>query len=135
MARADDAYLNYVTTVGLSTPCTLPHLAACVRDIVIRHEVLRSRVDVADGRPFQEVLTHGEVAIEVSTASTDDVDTVEAQLTADLSATRLDLTQGTMMRVGAVLVGEEVRRVVLAMSHVAVDDGAATILAPSWSSC
>jgi len=97
-------------------------LAAALRSVVDRHEILRTRYRIMDGRPVQQVLD--EVPIEVHrtdlTGVPDAADRALAEAT-EFGSTPFDLTAGPVLRAAVWQGGSDGDAVLLLVHHIAVD--------------
>ncbi|WP_346780018.1 condensation domain-containing protein, partial [Streptomyces sp. S3(2020)] len=106
------------TALRLSGEPDVPALRAALRDVVHRHESLRTVLPVTDGVAHQQVLEAGDVAaIEVESVSVDELD---AHIAA-LAATGFDLSREAPLRAKLLAVGPMEHVLVVAVHHIAFD--------------
>ncbi|MEU1279295.1 condensation domain-containing protein [Streptomyces sp. NPDC005805] len=99
-------------------------LAAAVRDVVERHEVLRTVYPAWDGEPYQEVLDAPRVPFEVVACGAADVD---ERVTA-FARLPLDITRELPLRVGLFAVDDGTAVLVLSVHHIATDGWSVGVL-------
>ncbi len=113
-----------------------PALRAAVRDVVIRHESLRTIVDDSDGEPAQRILSESHVPDVVTVVEISERDTAEvgladavARASRDLLTTPFDLRTEPPIRIGLIRAaglgsdqGSEGSVLVIAMHHIATDE-------------
>ncbi|MER5208125.1 condensation domain-containing protein [Streptomyces sp. NPDC002825] len=93
-------------------------LEAAVRDVMRRHEVLRTVYPVRDGEPYQRVLDAPEVRVEAEACATRE----EAQARAtDFARIPLDVTRGLPLGVRLFTVADGTAVLVLSIHHIATD--------------
>ncbi|MEU1225699.1 condensation domain-containing protein [Streptomyces sp. NPDC005828] len=93
-------------------------LEAAVRDVMRRHEVLRTVYPVRDGEPYQCVLDAPEVRVEVEECAAPE----DAQARAtEFAGTPLDVTRELPMRVRLFKVADGTAVLVLSIHHIATD--------------
>lgn len=125
-----DYYFNMTVSVPVPPGRRLAEVLDCLRQLVHRHEALRSRVVVAsDGEPRQEVAASGTIDVLLAEAAREKVDEVAADCRAELFGRSFHLADEWPVRPGVVSVGGEPVRVTLVLSHVFADAGAAGVLA------
>lgn len=109
----------------LRGPLNTQALGAALNALVTRHEILRTRYGIADGRPVQIIDPPRPVALESS--DLDDVDDLAAALRAE-AVTPMDIERDPPLRVRLLRVedGEHVLSVVL--HHIASDNASHAIL-------
>ncbi|MEV5898359.1 condensation domain-containing protein, partial [Nonomuraea fuscirosea] len=88
-------------------------LGAALRDVVERHEVLRTVYPVADGEPYQRVLTVDELVWELGRAAREDLD--------DVAGYAFDLASEVPIRAWLIEDGPDERVLVVVIHHIASD--------------
>ncbi|MFI1249620.1 condensation domain-containing protein [Streptomyces anulatus] len=125
-----DHYFNMTVSVPVPPGRRRADVLDCLRQLVHRHEALRSRVVVAsDGEPRQEVAASGAIDVLLAEASSEKADEVAADCRAELFGRSFHLADEWPVRPCVVSVGGEPVRVTLVLSHVFADAGAAGVLA------
>lgn len=130
----NDAALNmgWVTAIedeGISVDTPLARLEETVRQVVLRHESLRTLFPVdAQGQPYQLLCESGRVPIEVVDAAAAEADAEAAALRERLLAPVFAYGTELPLRVGAVRVNGFATHAVFAVSHLATDRGGLTPL-------
>src|SRR5216683_1810937 len=94
-------------------------LAAAVRDVIGRHEVLRTMFPVADGQPFQQVLDAGELAWDLPVAVVAEADVAGAVAAA--AGRPFDLSAEVPLRARLLAAGPGVHVLVVVVHHIAGD--------------
>ncbi|MFF3350241.1 amino acid adenylation domain-containing protein [Streptomyces sp. NPDC002779] len=106
------------TALRLSGELDVPALRAALRDVVQRHESLRTVLPVTGGVAHQQVLEAGDVtAMELESVSDDEVST----RIAEFAATGFDLTREVPLRAKLLAVGPTEHVLVVAVHHIAFD--------------
>ncbi|MBT2896408.1 condensation domain-containing protein [Streptomyces sp. McG3] len=125
-----DYYFNMTVSVPVPPGRRLTEVLECLRQLVHRHEALRSRVVVTpDGRPLQEVLPSGAIDVLLAEANPKTVDEVTDECRAELFGRSFRLADEWPVRPCVVSVRGVPARVTLVLSHVFADAGAARVLA------
>ncbi len=117
-------YYNISGALRLSGGLDVPALAAAVREIVRRHEVLRTRFPEVDGRPSQVIEPPGPFHLPVQDLGSLPADRREAESRRRLSeeACRVfDLAAGPPFRVALLRLAEEEHLAVFGLHHAAGD--------------
>ncbi|MFH8359835.1 condensation domain-containing protein [Streptomyces anulatus] len=126
----EDHYFNMTVTVPVPPGRRRAEVLECLRQLVQRHEALRSRIVMtADGRPLQQVLSSGAIDVLLAEAVPERVDEVAAECCAELSGRSFRLSDDGPVRPCVVTVRGNPARVTLVLSHVFADAGAAGVLA------
>lgn len=113
----DGSVTNLVMAVRLTGPLNVPALAQAFTDVVARHHVLRSVIEVRQEEPVQVVMPAKRVPIAL-------VDLPEADLDRLLRAEALrplDLARPPLVRVTVLRMAVRAHVVVVAMHHAATD--------------
>ncbi|MFJ9871427.1 condensation domain-containing protein, partial [Streptomyces sp. NPDC101165] len=122
------ATYNIPAVLRLSGSLDVQALAAAVRDVVVRHESLRTVfVEDEDGVPFQRVLPAHEVSPELTLVDVSPHELDEAVRQAVTYA--FDLASEIPLRARLFRLGPEEHRLVLVLHHIAGDGGSAGPLA------
>nr|AGS49688.1 long-chain-fatty-acid--CoA ligase [uncultured bacterium esnapd14] len=114
---ADGSVTNLVMAVRLTGPLNLPALAQACTDVVARHHVLRTTIELRDGEPIQVLTPAARVPLHL-------VDLPEAGVEAVLraeAARPLDLTHPPLVRVTVLRTATRQHIAVVAMHHAATD--------------
>jgi amino acid adenylation domain-containing protein len=98
-------------------------LAASLREVVARHETLRTTFTVRDGEPFQVVVPSGDVPLPViDLRGSGDAGEEARDLAAREARRPFDLSRGPLLRTVLLRLGEEEHLLLLTMHHI-VSDG------------
>jgi hypothetical protein len=120
------ALYNSAVAVRLEGELDIAALAAALRDVIERHEVLRTVFPVVDGEPYQRVLEMAELGWELRIT--------EMTNPAAIAAEPFDLTTQVPVRARLLVVEPGVHVLVMVVHHVATDGWSAGILARDLSS-
>jgi amino acid adenylation domain-containing protein len=116
------AAYNIPMAVRLSGRLVIPALAASLREVVRRHEILRTRFPVADGRPVPLVEETIEIGPEVvDLGGLPEPDTELREILAEQSRQRFDLETGPLLRALLVRLGEREHVVLITLHHIVSD--------------
>nr|APD71995.1 non-ribosomal peptide synthetase 4 [Streptomyces sp.] len=116
------ATYNLPWAVRISGPLDRAALVAAVRDLVGRHETLRTRFPEADGEPWQQVTPAAEALASLPVLVAECADEEDARARArDLCEHVFDLAAELPVRVGVLAVGPEDHILVLVIHHIAAD--------------
>src|ERR1044071_4153808 len=116
---------NIPFTRRLKGPLDVAALEQAVNEIVRRHEALRTTFVEADGKPAQQITEPEPLRLAVTDLTDLPVDAREAEarrLALEEGRRPFDLTNGPLLRVGLLRLGEEDHIVLLSMHHI-VSDG------------
>ncbi|HEX3131505.1 MAG TPA: non-ribosomal peptide synthase/polyketide synthase, partial [Thermoanaerobaculia bacterium] len=118
LAPGSSAY-NIPVALRLEGILDVPAFAGALREIVRRHEVLRTTYPMVDGRPVQRIAVDAEVPITVVDLRA----TPEAArpLLTESAAQPFDLENGPVLRVLLLRLGETDWTVLLNLHHIAAD--------------
>ncbi len=118
----DAARYNVSGGVPLPVPVPMPVVEAAVRDLVLLHESLRTRLRTADdGRLDQVLHAGGAIPVVTRPATPDTVTATAYALRDELLAVPFDAEREWPLRVGVVRAGGDARYVVFFLSHTASD--------------
>ncbi|MEV4518400.1 amino acid adenylation domain-containing protein, partial [Dactylosporangium sp. NPDC049525] len=113
------ALYNIPMVLGLSSEVDAQVLEAALRDVIGRHEVLRTVFPTADGQPFQQVIALEELAWQLEL-----VDVAPAELNAAVDAATqhtFDLAAEVPIRASLFSDGSDERTLVVVVHHIASD--------------
>ncbi|WP_121716382.1 non-ribosomal peptide synthetase [Streptomyces sp. E5N91] len=128
MEGPSDTY-NVLAVVRLEGPLDVPALKAALRDVVARHQILRTVIEPTAGEPRQRVLP---VSADSPLLSVDRGPFGDTELSTRIAAAarhRFDLSDEPPLRVDLLDVGADVRVLVLNVHHMASDGWSMAILA------
>jgi hypothetical protein len=126
---AESHYYNLSFVIPVASGKRLEDVLAALREIVLRHEVLRSRIRVdAHGAPTQECPSTGEMEVAVAAASDGRWPQLQADVLKRLKSRAFCFPQEWPIRFAVVSDEAGPRSVVAVLSHVAVDGGAVRLL-------
>ena len=118
-------------TIRLHGPLDLEALKGSIREIVRRHEVLRTRFETVNGRPRQIIEPEIDLDLEVvdlESVAAAERDEALLRLAVEEAQKPFDLEKGPMVRVGLVRVGEQDHALLMTMHHI-VSDAVSTAVA------
>ncbi|MBT2401929.1 non-ribosomal peptide synthetase, partial [Streptomyces sp. ISL-100] len=110
---------NTPITLSLSGKVNREALNAALRDVIGRHEVLRTVFPTADGAPCQRILKLEELAWELTDAEVAPADLPEA--VAEAAAYAFDLASEVPIRASLFQVGPDDQVLVVVLHHIASD--------------
>lgn len=127
-----DATLNLISVRRIGPDHDLPRVCAALSALMARHDVLHTLFAVHDGRPEQRVLAEAELDLPVHDVDrgVDEValDDYAEDLAARLRAVPFDTERELPLRVAVVRRDGRPARIVLVLSHLAVDGGSLALL-------
>ena len=121
----NNPFYNCPGAVRLEGRLDLEILESVINEIVRRHEVLRTRIDVDEGEPFQVIDAWERRSLELEDLTSFTPEKGEErvrQIAREEANTGFDLGRGPLMRVKMLKLGEE-RHVALFTMHHIVSDG------------
>jgi amino acid adenylation domain-containing protein len=110
---------NISLALRLSGDLDTPALAAALRDVTGRHEVLRTVFPAVDGRPCQHILASAEAGWELPVTEVNEQDLPRA--VADVVGHRFDLAADVPLRARLLRTGPGVHVLVVVLHHIAGD--------------
>ncbi|MGC2778967.1 MAG: condensation domain-containing protein, partial [Bradyrhizobium sp.] len=116
---------NISAAANLSGPLDTGILQKCLREIVRRHETLRTRFDIQDGEGVQVIDGPGPFELDLADLSGLEPALREAmvrRLVEDEAARPFDLSKGPLFRAKAVRLGDQEHVILVTMHHI-VSDG------------
>ncbi|HPL30629.1 MAG TPA: amino acid adenylation domain-containing protein, partial [Anaerolineae bacterium] len=125
------AAYNVPEAVRLSGPLDVAALERCLNEVVRRHEVLRTVVATADGRPYQEIAPDLRVDLALSdlTGLPEAGREAEAlRLAGEEAARPFDLAHGPLMRARLLRLAADEHVVLLTLHHIVCDEWSSSIL-------
>jgi hypothetical protein len=137
LGGADAVALTVSLCVRLDGALPPSRIAAALRTIVTRHDVLRSRFRRLDGRLLVELVPPEAIPIELSgshaEATLDDADALRAAQ--ELAAQPFDLARGPLVRAQVVANGPVQAYLLLAVQHSVWDGWSTTVLLRELDAC
>jgi len=118
------AHYNLAWVVRLDGPVDGEALAEACRDLLRRHETLRTRFVERDGVPFQQIVSGDAARLPVSRLTIDDTDTdagTEEAVLRRYTETAFDLSQELPIRAAHLHLGPDRHRLLLLVHHIAAD--------------
>ena len=120
--RPDDASYNVSAAVEIRGPLDAGALAGAFRQVVTRHEALRTTFDQVEGEPVQVVQACGNVAMPViDLAGVPGAEREAERLARNEAARPFDVRLGPLMRTVLVRTGPERHRLLLTLHHLVSD--------------
>ncbi|GAA4534969.1 non-ribosomal peptide synthase/polyketide synthase [Amycolatopsis samaneae] len=129
--EGSSAGYSNTTAVRLRGALTPAALAAALRDVLDRHEVLRTVLPAEDGEPYQRILAAGEVGFDlpvVEVAAGEVTDEIDR-----LAGYAFDLATEIPIRAWLLRVAPDEHVLVLAVHHIATDGWSTAALARDLS--
>ena len=116
---------NCPRALRLEGPLDVEALESAINEIIRRHEVLRTRIEVDDGAPAQAIdeWAHRKLQIEdLASLTLEEREAAAARMAREEAATGFDLKRGPLLRVKVLRLGEGQHTVLFTMHHI-VSDG------------
>ena len=120
----ENAVYNIPLAVRLKGALDLVALRQSLGEIVRRHEALRTRFEVTDGRPAQVIDEPGEVDVgvwDLSAVEEGEREELALEIARQEAGRPFDLEQGPVWRVALMRLGAEEHMLLLSLHHVASD--------------
>ncbi|MGY4929474.1 amino acid adenylation domain-containing protein, partial [Streptomyces sp. 900105755] len=121
------ATYNNATALRLSGELDAAALGAAFRDLMERHEVLRTVFPAVEGRPSQRILGMDEISWELETAQV--VQDGVSDAVAEMARQPFDLARQIPLRARLLTVGPEEHVLVVVLHHIATDAWSTGVLA------
>ncbi|MEV7740076.1 amino acid adenylation domain-containing protein, partial [Streptomyces sp. NPDC088921] len=114
---------NLPTVLRVSGQVDRDALGVAIRDVMARHEVLRTVFTTADGEPFQKILESSELtwALQVVDLTAADAPTDRAEAVAAATGYAFDLAAEVPIRATLINVGPDEHVLVVVVHHIAGD--------------
>jgi len=115
---------NLPEAVRLAGRLDAAALEASLREMVRRHEALRTTFTAADGRPIQVISPRAELSlpvVDLRRLAADRREAVAGRLASELAATPFDLTRGPLIRTYLMRLGEADHAFLLNIHHIVFD--------------
>jgi len=132
----DNTVYNVPGAVELKGRLNLEALESAINEIVRRHEVLRTRIQVKDGTPVQVIDAWAPRKLEVEDLTGRIREEREEGLRRKMraeAATRFDLSRGPLLRVKVLRLEEELHVALFTMHHIVCDGWSMGVLATEVS--
>ncbi|MGV9950031.1 amino acid adenylation domain-containing protein, partial [Rhodococcus aetherivorans] len=113
------AVYNIPVAIRLTGELDVAALEAAVRDLVARHEVLRTVYPEIDGVAVQRILDPGDLAVQLRPVHVDESD--QAAVLAETVSAGFDVTQEVPIRVRLLEVGASDHVLIVVVHHIAAD--------------
>src|SRR6266542_2869461 len=127
----NNTFYNCPGAVGLEGRLDLDALERSVNEIVRRHEVLRTRIEVEEGQPVQVIEDWAPRSLEVEDLSRLEAgarEEVVRRITREEAAMGFDLSKGPLIRVKALKLGQDRHVMLFTMHHIVCDGWSMGIL-------
>ena len=132
----DSPFYNVPAAIRIRTPLNIEILRATFNEIVSRHQVLRTAFSEVDGKPFQLILPHVDVPLQVVDLRhlPPVIREREAvRLAQEDAQTPFDLRQVPLIRIGLVCLGENDHIFMVNIHHIAADGWSMGVLTEEFS--
>ncbi|MEE4021578.1 amino acid adenylation domain-containing protein [Gordonia sp. PKS22-38] len=116
MDTTDAATYNIPFTVRLVGRLDTDALTAALRDVVTRHEPLRTRVVEVAGSPYADVIDPADVDLQIPVLTADDAGPV-----GDFASAPFDLVRDMPIRARIVTTGDDDHHLTVVIHHIAAD--------------
>ncbi|MEE8584520.1 MAG: amino acid adenylation domain-containing protein, partial [Acidobacteriota bacterium] len=120
----DNAFYNLTGSWELEGPLDVAALEASLREIVRRHEALRTRFPSQDGTPLQVISPEAQLSVDlIDLSSLDDSRRRAAaqQLAVEEGETPFDLSSGPLLRATLLRLGRRRHAMLLTLHHIVAD--------------
>ena len=127
---------NFSWPMRLEGPLDTDALSRAVAEVVRRHEALRTRFTSSDGQPMQIVEKTGAAALELLDLSGErDPESAARRLIDEHTATVFDLSQGPLLRVALMRLGEQDHVLLIVVHHIVFDGVSKVVLYRELGEC
>lgn len=133
----DSVAYNIPRAVRLRGPLNVLATRQSLREIVNRHEALRTRFEADDGQPQQAIAEPGEMEMpvwDISGLEQDDREQLAREISWQHAHRPFDLEQGPVWRTGVVRLGAEHHALALCIHHVVSDAWSMGVLVKEFTS-
>lgn len=124
-------FYNLNTAARLTGALDIDTLQRSINEIIRRHEILRTRYEIADGQPFGVVASDLKLAIEVTDLRglpEADCESESSKISAGYFQRPFDLGQGPLIRASVLKLGERNHLLLLSIHHIVFDGWSIGIL-------
>ncbi|HEX7184129.1 MAG TPA: non-ribosomal peptide synthase/polyketide synthase [Thermoanaerobaculia bacterium] len=122
---------NVASAFRIEGPLVVPALDGALREVVRRHEVLRTRFESVDGRPVQRIDDGASTfltRIDLSAVPSERIEHVVQVLAAEEARRPFDLARGPLIRTTVVCLGNQEHVALFTLHHIVSDEWSAEIL-------
>ena len=123
-----DCSLNLLAVCPLPPDRTPDDVRAAVHELILRHEALHTLFEQVGAAPEQVVVDSGALEIQVYEAGGTDPDQAASAVGALLRGTAFRMESELPLRIALVAQGARLLRIVLCLSHMAVDEWSLTVV-------
>jgi amino acid adenylation domain-containing protein len=124
-------FYNILSAVKLEGKLDVKALEWAINEIIRRHEVLRTRIEVEEGEPVQVIEEWEPRRLKVedlTSLAPDEKEQEIGRITSEEAAARFDLSRGSMLRAKVLELGEEQHIMLITMHHIVTDGWSMGIL-------
>src|ERR1700694_3548635 len=124
----DSAWYNIPAMIRIKGALDVPALHKSLREIVRRHESLRTRFTSVDGEPQQVIELTVNLELPLITVTSDDVEREAKRLAQQEAEKPFDMSQGPLLRTTLLKLAEQDHVLLLVMHHIISDGWSMAVL-------